>query len=310
MTHAPLDVLIIGGGFAGLSAALYSARGMKRGVVVTAGPSRNAPSRQAHGVFTQDGEDPVHLLQVARDQLRPYDFPVLEAGVIRVAGENGAFIATLADGQTVQARKIILATGVRDLLPDEPTGLREEWGKGVHHCAYCYGWEIRDGPTAFYQAALGGTSGVQSILYHQKISRDILVCSDRSLDFTPEQRELLETRGAHLMDAPLVRVDGREGGVRLTFQDGTVADRAVLYAHGERRGQVELAVQLGCEVTPSGIQVDAQQMTTIPGVYAAGDVTSGNQIAFAVAGGARAAMFAASALFYDDLPDGAKAEDA
>lgn len=302
-----LDVLIVGGGFAGLSAALYTARGLKRGLLITRGPSRSAPSPHAGGVFAHDRQSPAAILAAARDDLRPYDFPVLEAEVTALTGQNGNFTATLSTGETMRARKVILATGVRDVLPETPAGLREQWGRGVHHCPYCYGWELRGGQIALYMPGLSGLGGVQTVLYHQKITWDVLVCTDRPADLSEEHRALLHERGVTLIEEPLIRVDGRDGGgVILTFESGLTLNRDVLYAHGQRELRATLAEQIGCEIAQHGITVDAQQMTTVPGVYACGDITKGNQIAFAVAGGAMAAMQAAHAIFYDTLPDGAR----
>lgn len=304
-----LDVLIVGGGFAGLSAALYTARGLKRGLLITRGPSRSAPSPHAGGVFAHDRQSPAAILAAARDDLHPYDFPMLEAEVTALTGQNGNFTATLSTGETVRARKVILATGVRDVLPETPAGLREQWGRGVHHCPYCYGWELRGGQIALYMPGLSGLSGVQTVLYHQKITRDVLVCTDRPADLSEEHRALLHERGVTLIEESLIRVDGRDGGgVMLTFESGLTLNRDVLYAHGQRELRAALAEQIGCEIAQNGITVDAQQMTTVPGVYACGDVTKGNQIAFAVAGGAMAAMQAAHAIFYDTLPDGAQSK--
>ncbi len=297
-----LDVLIIGGGFAGLSAALYTARGLKRGAVITSGPSRNAPSPHAGGVFSRDRQSPDVILAAALDDLQPYNFPVIEARVEALSGQDGAFTAVLEGGQSVQARKVILATGVEDVLPEQPEGLRDLWGRDVHHCPYCYGWELRGGQIAVLMPGLQGQSAVENVLYHQKITQDVLVCTDGPAILTEEERALLTYRGVTVLEAPLARVEARAGGgVRLHFRDGQVLERDVLYAHGERRVRGELAEALGCEVTAAGITVNAQQMTTVPGVYACGDVTKGNQVAFAVASGAKAAMQAAFSIFYDDL---------
>ena len=220
------DVLIVGGGFAGLSAALYTARGMKRGILCGTGPSRNVAAPHTHGFLAQDGADPAQLLQTARDQLAPYDFPVLDVRVERIVGENGDFTAQLANGDTLKARKIILATGVRDILPPIP-GFQEEWGRTVHHCPYCYGWEVRGGRIAVY---LPGLNNPQSALYYQKITRDVLVCTGGPANLTDEQRALLEACGVALVEEPLSRVDGLgEDGLTLTFGSGLVHVRDVLY---------------------------------------------------------------------------------
>lgn len=299
---APYDILIIGGGFAGLSAALYTARGMRRGILCTAGPSRNAVASHTHGFLGYDGADPAQLLQTARDQLVPYDFPVIESKVIELTGEDNAFTARLENGETIQARKIILATGVQDILPPIP-GLQEEWGRGVQHCPYCSGWEVRDQPLALYQPGLLGPRGLWTILYHQKVSRDLLVCGDGSREYTPEQREQLQGVGVTLIDSALERVEGTPDGIRLHFVDGTSVERSVLYMHGERRLNAELAESLGCKVDVGGIEVTSHnQKTSVAGVYAAGDVSTGNQVAFAVAGGARASMYAAAEVLDDNMP--------
>lgn len=304
---APYDILIIGGGFAGLSAALYTARGMRRGVLCTAGPSRNAAAQHTHGFLTQDGTNPAELLQIARAQLAQYELPIVEAEVTQIMGENNAFTAHLADGRTIQARKLILATGVQDILPPIP-GLQEEWGRGVQHCPYCYGWEVRDQPLALYQPGLMGPDGLWTILYHQKLSRDLLVCGTGPHDFTAEQREQLQGVGVTLVDSALERVEGIPEGVRLHFADGTSAERAVLYTHGERKLNAALAETLGCKIESGGIVVTPNnQKTSVDGVFAAGDVSTGNQVAFAVAGGARAAMFAAFEILSENMPAWARA---
>ncbi|ULH18035.1 NAD(P)/FAD-dependent oxidoreductase (plasmid) [Deinococcus sp. KNUC1210] len=306
MTSFQYDVLIIGGGFAGLSAALYTARGMKRAFVCSAGPSRNAPSLSTHGVLTRDGTPPAEFLQTAHAELDHYDVPRLNGRVVQLTGQNNAFIATLENGETVQARKIILATGVRDVLPDTIPGLREEWGRGVHHCPYCYGWEVQGGPIALYQPGLNA-SHIQSVLYHQKISPNLLVCSDTAPDLSAAQRQLLKARHIEVIDEPLVEVESTGPGVRLTYADGNWTEHWALYAHSERVLNADLAVQLGCEATAASITVNAKQETTVPGVYAAGDVSSGNQVIFALASGASAAMYAGYTLFDDDLPADARA---
>ena len=125
MSEQSYEILIVGGGFAGLSAALYTARGMKRGILCGAGPSRNVAATHTHGFLGHDGANPAHLLQTARDHLAPYDFPIRDVHVDRITGANNDFTAHLADGTTRQARKVILATGVWDDLHKIPV-LQEE----------------------------------------------------------------------------------------------------------------------------------------------------------------------------------------
>lgn len=145
-------------------------------------------------------------------------------------------------------------------------------------------------------------------MYHQKLSRDLLICGTGPHDFTGEQREQLQGVGVTLVDSALERVEGIPEGVRLYFADGTSAERVVLYTHGERKLNAALAETLGCKIESGGIVVTPNnQKTSVDGVFAAGDVNTGNQVAFAVAGGARAAMFAAFEILSENMPAWARA---
>ena len=142
------DVVVVGGGSAGLSAALVLGRLRRRTLVLAAGEPRNAPSSGVHGFFSRDGIRPEELLKIGREQLEPY--PSVEVRFSRAtgtSGENGDFEVTLDDGAAVRAHKLLLATGVVDELPEKP-GFKELWGRGVYHCPYCHGWEVRDRQSA------------------------------------------------------------------------------------------------------------------------------------------------------------------
>src|SRR5688572_18112838 len=134
------DVVIVGGGPAGLSAALTLGRARRRVLLCDSGTPRNAPAEAAHNFFTRDGTSPAQLLQIGREQLQPYTSVELEASAVEDAiRHNTGFTITLADRRQVATRKLILATGVRDELPDIP-GFQELWGKSIAHCPYCHGW--------------------------------------------------------------------------------------------------------------------------------------------------------------------------
>src|SRR5262245_37275609 len=144
------DVIIVGGGPAGLSAALVLGRSRRRVLVCDGGEPRNASSPVAHGLLTRDGTPPFELLRIGREQLAPYTTVRFEAGCIRrVERADGGFVATKEDGEAVRSRRILLATGIVDELPAIP-GFRELWGVSVLHCPYCHGWEVRDQPIACY----------------------------------------------------------------------------------------------------------------------------------------------------------------
>ncbi|MGH3147377.1 MAG: NAD(P)/FAD-dependent oxidoreductase [Rubrobacter sp.] len=149
------DVVVVGGGSAGLSAALVLGRSRRRTLVVDAGEPRNAPSSGLHGFLSRDGIPPQELLKIGREQLKLYpSVEVRSARVTAVSGENGDFEVILDNRAVVRARKLLLATGVVDELPDKP-GFEELWGRGVYHCPYCHGWEVRDRPLAVLSSGEG-----------------------------------------------------------------------------------------------------------------------------------------------------------
>ena len=296
------DVLVVGGGFAGLSAALYLARGFKRVAVSEGGPPRNAPAHASHGLLTRDGENPLELLRTAQRQLDAYGVPRLPSEVTSITGRDGAFTATLSDGTNVRARKILLATGVRDVFPDIP-GLKELWGASVHHCPYCYGWEIRGEPIAVY---LPTPMAFLGAFYFGKVSEHLVLCTDGLAPLTDQQREYLQARGVRLIESPLREVeDLPSGGLRLHFQNGVTEERTALYFVPPRVQRSDLAQKLGCEVKEQVVTVNEQYMTTVPGVYAAGDMTAGDGhlVVNALASGAKAALMLNMALLEESLAD-------
>src|SRR4028118_2335641 len=149
------DVVVVGGGSAGLGAALVLGRSRRRTLVLDAGEPRNAPSSGVHGFFSRDGILPKELLRIGREQLEPYpSVEMRSARATGASGENGDFEVTLNDRALVRSRKLLLATGVVDELPDKP-GFKELWGRGVYHCPYCHGWEVRDRPLAGLNSSAG-----------------------------------------------------------------------------------------------------------------------------------------------------------
>src|ERR687889_709994 len=164
------DVVVVGGGSAGLSAALILGRSRRQTLVVDAGEPRNAPSSGVHGFFSRDGISPEELLEIGREQLEPYpSVEVRSARVSGTSGVNGDFEVILDDGSVVRARKLLLATGVVDELPDKP-GFEELWGSGVYHCPYCHGWEVRDRPLAVLNP---GGEAAERAAFIRNWSRDL-----------------------------------------------------------------------------------------------------------------------------------------
>jgi thioredoxin reductase len=292
------DVVVVGAGFAGLSAALMLGRARRRVLVLDGGEPRNAPSSGVHYFFTRDGTPPDELLRIGREQLKPYSgVEVRRAKAKGAAGSDGDFGVTLEDGSTVGTRKILLATGVHDELPERP-GFRELWGRGIFHCPYCHGWEVRDRPLAVFNS--GEDAGEQAAMIHNW-SRDLILLTDGPAALEDGAREKLDVLGVPIIETPISRVegDGASGILhRIVFEDGTQIPREALFYRPPQRQRSDLAEALGCEFDTTGplptvIRNDpVTRETTVPGVHVAGDAGTMLQGAImAAASGASAAAF-------------------
>jgi thioredoxin reductase len=287
------DVVVIGGGAAGLNGALMLARSRRTVLVVDAGQPRNRPAQAVHGLLGHDGISPAELLERGRDEVRRYGGQVT-AGEVTAAepDANSGFAVALADGRRVLARRLLVASGLVDELPDVP-GLRERWGRDVVHCPYCHGWEVRD--RAIGVLASGPLSVHQALLFRQLSDDVVYFGNETALDGA--QAAQLAARGIRVIDG---RVSGlaidhdRLNGVRLA--DGGVVPRAVVAVGARMVARAGFLGGLGLRASahPSGmgehIPVDAAGRTEVPGVWAAGNVADlSAQVGAAAAAGAFAA---------------------
>jgi thioredoxin reductase len=264
-------------------------RARRRTLVVDEGIPRNAPSPTAHSLFTRDGTAPAELLRIAREQLVPYDTVESRHGrVTSVSRDDERFSVRLADGTEVATRRVLLALGVRDILP-EIEGVSALWGRGVLHCPYCHGWEVRDEPLALYA---DGAVAMEMAPLLMQWSRKLLLCTGGPDRLADADREALIGIGVRIVDTPVQRLEGDDHVVRLVFSDGSVESRRALFLRPAQALASDVPQQLGCELTENGlIRVDAARQTSIPGVYAAGDAASPlQQIVVAASTGAEAAM--------------------
>jgi thioredoxin reductase len=313
--EARYDAVVVGAGAAGLSAALVLGRSRRRVLILDGGEPRNAPSSGAHGFFTRDGAPPKELLRIGREQLTPYEGVQYRRTKARKAGgTSGAFEVVLEDGSTVFARRLILATGVADELPDRP-GFSELWGRGVYHCPYCHGWEVRDRPLAVLNSS--GAGAVERAVLIRNWSRDLVLLTDGPAGLDEKSRRRLSGLGVSVREERISRLEGdsgREsraasGGLeRIVFEDGSTLAREGLFYVPPQSQRSELAEALGCDLEQMAralvIKSDpTTRETSVPGVYAAGDVTGTGplqSIPLAAASGAAAAYFANHALATED----------
>lgn len=294
------DAVIVGGSFAGLSAALMLARARRQVLVVDSGLPRNRFAAHSHGVLGLDGMPGNDLLRQAKAQLLDYPSVRWASDTVTAAqaGEGG-FTVTSASGGTWAARKLLLATGIADQLPALP-GLAERWGHSVLHCPYCHGYEVGGGAIGL----LGG---------HALSPRMAALLADwgqvtlftQGLALEDEDAATLQRRGVRVETAAVVGLEGELPQLSAALlDDGRRIDLRALFVSARQHMASPLAEALGCalEESPLGVllQVDAQKQTSVPGVYAAGDATTMGNITLANAEGVRAAISLHHALVAED----------
>jgi thioredoxin reductase len=279
------DVAIVGGGPAGLAAALVLGRMRRRVLLLDADDPAQGVSDRVHGLFGHDGTPPLDLRRIAREQLRPYESVVIRMVTVEDAGPTSSGFGVTAGGTASEAGVLLLATGVRYELP-QIEGVAEVWARGAYHCPYCHGWEVRDGPLAAYGAGAGHLA-----LLLASLSDDIVLLTDGNSDLDPDEAEQLRQRGVVIRDDPVARLEA-EGGrlARVVFADGSTDDRIGLFFVPSFTAS-PLPAQLGCELDESGaIVIDEDGRTSVPGVFAAGDATTDKKaVVLAAAAGSRAA---------------------
>ncbi|OJH38803.1 pyridine nucleotide-disulfide oxidoreductase [Cystobacter ferrugineus] len=284
----PYDVVIVGGGPAGLSAALALGRARKRVLLCDAGTRRNAAAEHIHNFVTRDGTPPSEFREIGRQQLTAYSsVEVRDVRIESITGTRGAFQVNLTT-DTVEARRILLCTG----MIDERLGLdgfRELWGHSIFQCPYCHGWEVRDQKWAYL------ARGVESLHFPLQLrgwTREVVVFTGGTFDVPEPTRARFDTMGIRLETRPVARLVARENRLEgIELSDGTTIPCEVLFAHPPQR-QVDLVRTLGVGLDEEGyVRVDPMtRETSVPGIYAGGDLQTRMQGAvFAAAAGVHAA---------------------
>lgn len=291
------DAVIIGAGPAGLNAALVLGGARRRVLLLDGGPPRNAKASAAHGVFTRDGTPPVRLKTIGLEDLAPYPVTV-RSGVAREARALPNGFAVRHDGGWVHARRLLLATGVRDVLPNVP-GLRERWGRTVHHCPYCDGWPNREAALAVLGS---GQEGHHLALSVRAWSRHVALLTDGPDELTDEQREDLARLGIPLYTDPILRFGGVET-VDVRFRRGGRLTLHAVFLNPTQQQNSSLPASLGCELNAkSRVVVNEHGMTSVRGVWAAGDMTGAPQyVMSAAASGMIAAVSLNTTLIHEDV---------
>jgi thioredoxin reductase len=294
------DVAIIGGGAAGLSAALVLGRARRRVIVVDAGTPRNAPAAHMQGFISRDGTPPAELLRAARAEVRRYGVEIVED---RVVDATAGFALRLAGGRTVEARQVLLATGAADDLP-AVLGARERWGRDLLHCPYCHGWEVRDQPIGVL--ATGPGSVAHAHLLRQWSDDVILFTDDHPV--TAEERATLDARGIAVVDGAVERLIVSDDRLRaIQLAGGRAIPRAALFIRPALRAHSNgPAAALGCELLEGGlVRTDADGRTSVPGVWAAGNAANPRAQVITAAGEGSAVAIAINTELVQDDADSA-----
>ncbi|WP_117208000.1 NAD(P)/FAD-dependent oxidoreductase [Allorhizocola rhizosphaerae] len=269
------DVIVVGGGPAGLSAALTLGRAIRPALLIDSGEYRNARAENMHNFLTRDGTPPSQFRAIAHSELKQYPTIETRTGTVDDAtplGDGEGFELTLGDGSTVHTRRLVLATGLADELP-HIEGFGELWGRGIYHCPYCHGYEAaRGNPIAvLYNDGVM----VDLALHLRRFTSDVVLCADGRVDELDETvLNRLADNGVSVRDEKIVRLEsGDEELERIVFESGEPLSRKALFAIGQFAQRSELPGKLGCRLLPDGcVEVDDFQATSVPGVYAAGDM--------------------------------------
>jgi thioredoxin reductase len=294
------DVVIVGAGPAGLSAALILGRCRRKVLLCDRGTSRSWASKAMHGFISRDGIAPTQFAARARAELERYPSVAFESVEVTEARvEPNGFSVTVGT-RSVHSRKLLIATGLEDELPDIE-GFAALFGSSVFQCPYCDGWEFRDRALAVYGQQHRGVEMARALTAW---SRDILLCTDGAAGLTPAEKQQLSANNIRLCEQPLLRL--QSDGQKLqyvVFEDGTRIARDAMFFDTPSHEQSSLATQLGCSFNrEGGILCDKHEATAVPGVYAAGNIVRNVQLSIvAAAEGATAAFGINLALTREDF---------
>jgi thioredoxin reductase len=295
------DVLVIGGGAAGLSAALVLSRALRNVLVIDGGEPRNAPAEHMHGYLSRDGILPTELLATGRGEVKGYGGDIVTATVTGLVPDGGTgFWALLADGRRVLGRRVLVTTGLRDELPDIP-GLRDRWARDVLHCPYCHGHEVRDRPLG----VVGGSPG--AVRYAQIVrqwTHDLVYFTDPDVLTAAERTQLL-ARSIGVVEGRIDQlvIDDEDRLCGVQMYDGCVIPRAALFVPPRFIPNSDLLAGLGCDVNAEGwAAVDKTGRTSVAGVWAAGNVVDPRaQVITAAGAGSTAAIALNADLVEEDV---------
>ena len=295
------DVIIIGGSYSGLAAGMALGRALRQVLIIDSGEPCNRQTPHSHNFITQDGKAPKEIAMLAREQVERYDTVRFFNGfaISGVRLESG-FEIRVASGEAFRAKKLIFATGIRDIMP-VIDGFEECWGISVLHCPYCHGYEVRGETTGI----LGnGEYAFEFSMLISNWTNDLTLLTNGAPTLTTEQTVQLKKRRIKFIEKKVTKVEHKNGHIEnIIFQDGSKSGMKIIYAPVPFEQHCTIPESFGCELTEEGyIKIDPLQETTVKGIYACGDnVTRMRTLANAVAMGTAAGISVSKKLIYEEF---------
>lgn len=293
------DVIIIGGGPAGLNAAMLLGRSRRKVIVFDSGEPRNRWSDSMNGFLSSDGVNPADFIRKGRVELEKYGIELIDKKVASATYTKGTFVVNDADNKVYESKKLLLATGLKDDIP-EIEGIEPLYGKSVHHCPYCDGWESQNKAIAVYGK---GRDGIGQSLAMKTWSNDVTLYTDGTDELRRIDRELLERNGVKICTEAITRLEGENGKLTyIALKNGGKREQQAMFFSTDIRQQSDIGEQLGCEFTNKGvIKTRKLQKSNIPGLFVAGDAARDMQLVIvAAAEGAKAGVAINMELQQDD----------
>jgi thioredoxin reductase len=290
------DVIIVGGSYSGMAAAMALGRAVRKVLVIDSGKPCNRQTPHSHNFLTNDGKSPAAIAGIARKELQQYDTVRFLEGLVTTARKSeSGFEVVLEHGISFASRKLILATGIQDIFPDIP-GFAACWGISVLHCPYCHGYEVRGRQTGVWA---NGDTGYELAALISNWTNDVTLFTNGASNLDKKQTDKLRRHDIQIVEKKIAQLEHQHGQLHsLVFEDGTMTSLNTLYARLPFVLHSPIPYDLGCGLTKDGyVTIDAAHLTTIPGVYACGDnVTRIRTVANAVSMGTTAGMMVNKAL--------------
>jgi thioredoxin reductase len=291
MDRENYDVIIVGGSYAGLAAAMGLGRAIRKVLIIDSGRPCNIQTPHSHNFLTQDGRTPAEIRDIALKQVLNYPtVKIHNDEVTTVTGSSNAFQVATASGNLYNSKKILFATGVKDQMPSIE-GFSSCWGISVIHCPYCHGYEYRNQPTAIL---IDGDMAFEFGRMIHNWTKDLTILTNGTSTISAEHLEAFASLNVRIIESEVINIIHEKGYLsRVNFADATSLNLSVVYARLPFVQHCDVPAELGCTLTEPGyLLIDEMQRTTVPGIFAAGDNTTPMRaVAGSVAQGTKAAAF-------------------